>query len=267
MTRIHTVIFDWAGTTVDFGSLSPVSAFREAFRREGIEVTEEETRAPMGMLKIDHIRTMLAMPAVAERWAKAHGGRKPEEVDVQAVYARFEPSLMAVLDQHCDLKPGLLEAQAALRARGIAIGSTTGFTNHMMEVVRSEAEKAGYQPDVVLTAEAVGGFGRPFPYMIFENMRRLQTPSVRAALKVGDTVSDMKEARSAGVRAVGVLEGSSVMGLSREEWCALDEAGREAARTQAAQTFWAAGADFVIANLYELPALIEAVEAREAQMS
>ena len=51
MSRIECVIFDWAGTTVDFGSLSPVSAFREAFRSFCVEVTEEETRAPMGMLK------------------------------------------------------------------------------------------------------------------------------------------------------------------------------------------------------------------------
>ena len=41
MARIEAVIFDWAGTTVDFGSLSPVGAFMEAFRRAGVEVTEE----------------------------------------------------------------------------------------------------------------------------------------------------------------------------------------------------------------------------------
>ena len=60
--RVSCVVFDWAGTTIDFGSVAPVSAFREAFRQYGIEVSEEETRAPMGMLKIDHIRTMLAAP-------------------------------------------------------------------------------------------------------------------------------------------------------------------------------------------------------------
>ena len=47
MNRIKGVIFDWAGTTVDFGCTSPVSAFKEAFRRAGIDVTDEEVRAPM----------------------------------------------------------------------------------------------------------------------------------------------------------------------------------------------------------------------------
>ena len=48
---IQGVIFDWAGTTVDFGCFAPVSAFVEAFRKAGIDVTLEETRAPMGKLK------------------------------------------------------------------------------------------------------------------------------------------------------------------------------------------------------------------------
>ncbi len=263
MQKIEAVIFDWAGTTVDFGSLSPVSAFREAFRMNGIEVTDEETRAPMGMLKIDHIRTMLAMPAVAERWTKAHG-RAPQEADAQAVYAVFEPALMKVLDRHCDLKPGLEACVGALRERGIRIGSTTGFTSEMMKIVSAEAAKAGYAPDEIVTADQVGGFGRPYPYMIFENMRRLKVSSVDAVLKVGDTVSDIREAIAAGVTPVGVIEGSSVMGLSRAEWDALGEAEKNARREAAAEVFWRAGARYVIGRLSALPALVDAVNASRA---
>ena len=72
MAKIEAVIFDWAGTTVDFGSTSPVSAFMEAFRRAGIEVSDEETRAPMGLLKRDHIRTMLRMPRIAALWKEKY---------------------------------------------------------------------------------------------------------------------------------------------------------------------------------------------------
>ena len=55
---IKAVIFDWAGTTVDYGCFAPVQAFMETFKAAGVEPTMEETRKPMGMLKIDHIRTM-----------------------------------------------------------------------------------------------------------------------------------------------------------------------------------------------------------------
>lgn len=48
---IKTVIFDWAGTTVDFGCMAPVHAFRNAFLEKGIQLTDKEIREPMGKLK------------------------------------------------------------------------------------------------------------------------------------------------------------------------------------------------------------------------
>lgn len=69
---LDAVIFDWAGTTVDFGSMSPVAAFMEAFKSYGIEVTEEETRMPMGMLKREHIKTMLNMPRIAKAFSQKY---------------------------------------------------------------------------------------------------------------------------------------------------------------------------------------------------
>ena len=262
MPKIEAVIFDWAGTTVDFGSASPVSAFMEAFRRAGVEVTDEETRAPMGLLKRDHIRTMLRMPRIEKAWQE-HYNRAPNADDVEALYADFEPALMAVLPQHCDIKPGVLEAVAALREKGIKIGSTTGFTSSMMEVVAPEAAKAGYQPDMLVTADDINGFGRPWPYMVFENMRRLGLQDVRRIVKVGDTVSDMREGKNAGLITVGVVEGSSVIGLDSTSWDKLSDMERFSLRKKARETFFANGADFVIDTMSELPGLIEAIEQGE----
>lgn len=90
---IQGVIFDWAGTTVDFGCFAPVSAFVEAFRKAGIDVTLEETRAPMGKLKIEHIRTMLAMPAVKARQSAGDGLRK------KAMRSRFITTLSRLCSQ------------------------------------------------------------------------------------------------------------------------------------------------------------------------
>ena len=258
---IKGVVFDWAGTTVDFGCFAPVAAFREAFRKAGVEVTLEETRAPMGMLKIDHIRTMLAMPAVKARWESVHG-RAPTDADAQAIYRDFEPALFSVLEQHCEVKPGLLEAIADLRAQNLRIGSTTGYTKKMMAVVERIAREEGYAPEVVATAEDVGGFGRPWPFMVFKNMRELELSAVRAVVKVGDTVSDIREGVAAGVWSVGVVDGSSVMGLTRAEFEALPAQAREAERLRVRRVFEEAGADAVINDLTELPALIERLDER-----
>lgn len=259
MKHIDAVIFDWAGTTVDFGSTSPVSAFTEAFRRAGVAVTGDEVRAPMGLLKRDHIRTMLAMPRIAQLWNEVHG-RAPNQDDVERVYADFEPALFAVLPKHCDIKPGVLETMNFLRTNGIKIGSTTGFTSAMMAVVVPGAKEGGYTPDSIVTADDVGGFGRPWPYMVFENMRRLGVGDVRKVVKVGDTTSDMAEAKNAGCIAVGVLEGSSMIGLDRASWDQLSEAQKTEKIKAAREVFYAAGADFVITDMNELPKLLSDIE-------
>ena len=84
MSKIKAVIFDWAGTTVDFGCFAPVAAFMESFKKHDIEVTEEETRKPMGMLKIDHIRTMLKMSRIAALWQEKYG-REANDEDALAI--------------------------------------------------------------------------------------------------------------------------------------------------------------------------------------
>lgn len=262
MAKIQAVILDWAGTAVDFGSTSPMSAFKEAFRRAGVEVTDDETRAPMGLLKRDHFRTMLAMPRIAACWKEKYG-REANSDDVEKIYADFEPALMAVLPRHCDLKPGLLDAVKFWRDNDVKIGSTTGFTTSMMEVVTREAARAGYSPDTFVTADDTGGFGRPWPYMVFENMRRLQLADVRRIVKIGDTMSDIREGKNAGLITVGVTEGSSQIGLDRASWDALSLEEQYKLRKKAREEFFNAGADYVIGSLNEVPMLFEELNNRK----
>lgn len=123
---IEAVVFDWAGTTVDYGCFAPVQAFMEAFAHFGIEVTMEETRNPMGMLKIEHIRTMLQMERIAKLWADKYG-RSANDEDVRAIYEQFEPKLFSILHRYSSPKPFVLDAVAELRRMGMKIGSTTGI--------------------------------------------------------------------------------------------------------------------------------------------
>ncbi len=252
---IEAVIFDWAGTTVDYGCFAPVQAFREAFRHFGVDVTMEETRKPMGMLKRDHIRTMLHMERIAAAWEQAQG-KPADDAAVDAIYAQFEPKLFSILDQFAGMKPYALETVEVLRKMGLKIGSTTGYTDAMMAVVVPEAARQGYVPDCWFSPDAVGGMGRPYPYMIFENMKALGVSDVRHVVKVGDTVSDIKEGIQAGVWSVGVLEGSSELGLSEAEFESMSDHAQEEVCRKTESTFRNAGAHFVIRNLSELPALL-----------
>ena len=53
---IDAVIFDWAGTIVDFGSFAPTQVLVDAFAAAGVAITLDEARGPMGLAKRDHSR-------------------------------------------------------------------------------------------------------------------------------------------------------------------------------------------------------------------
>ena len=44
---IKLVIFDWAGTTIDYGCYAPAVVFIEVFKRRGVEITMEQARKPI----------------------------------------------------------------------------------------------------------------------------------------------------------------------------------------------------------------------------
>lgn len=70
---IQAVLFDWAGTTVDYGSRAPVQVFVEINHRLGIEITEAEARGPMGQAKRQHIASVLALPRISQPWKEKFG--------------------------------------------------------------------------------------------------------------------------------------------------------------------------------------------------
>ena len=91
---------------------------------------------------------------------------------------------MSILDRFAQPKPYVLEVVKELRARGIKIGSTTGYTDDMMAVVVPKAKEAGYEPDTWFSPDSVGHVGRPYPYMIFQNMEALHVSSVEHVVKL-----------------------------------------------------------------------------------
>lgn len=249
--NLEAVIFDWAGTTVDFGCIAPVASFRDAFLEYGIEVTEEEIRKPMGMLKIDHIREMLKMDRINELWEEKYN-RSWSEEDVEEIYKISEKKILENVANHSELKPHLLEAVELLRSNGIKIGSTTGYTDEMMEIVTRVAGEEGYKPDFFVTPNSVENHGRPYPFMIYENMKALEVTSAKNVVKVGDTISDIKEGKNAGIIAIGITDGSSLMGLNKEKFDGLSEEEKEIRREEVRKKYKEAGADIVIKDLSEL---------------
>ena len=89
--RIQAVILDWAGTTMDYGCMAPAVVFVEVYKRQGVPITMEEARAPMGAHKRVHIERISQLDGVRRRWQEVHG-RPPSDADVDLLYTKvFQP--------------------------------------------------------------------------------------------------------------------------------------------------------------------------------
>jgi phosphonoacetaldehyde hydrolase len=254
------VIFDWAGTAVDHGSLAPLAPFVRAFAARGVEVTSDEARGPMGLGKRDHIRELLKLPAVASRWRERHGGDATEN-DVDDLYRRFVPLQLEVIDEFSEVVPGLLDCVGELRGRGVAVGATTGYFREAAERVYRRAAEQGYRPDHCVCAEEVPA-GRPAPWMVFRVMEALGVYPPSAVVKVGDTAPDIGEGLAAGAWSVGVVRSSSEVGCTAREWAALPPAEQQRRAAACRAPLLAAGAHAVIDTLAELPAVLDDFDAR-----
>lgn len=251
---------DWAGTAIDFGCFAPLGAFLKMFGEWGIDITYAQAREPMGMLKIDHIRAILAMPEVSEKFRQAQG-RDWTIDDIQAMNTVFEKHLFSSLTEFTDPILNVISTLAGLREQGIKIGSTTGYTAAMMEVVRPAAAAKGYAVDNLVTPDGLPG-GRPAPYMVYQNMIDLGIDSVDCVVKVGDTIADIREGLNAKCWSVGIVTGSNELGLTQAEYDAMPEAQLDALKKEVFRKMSAVGAHFVLDNMTELPACIAEINAR-----
>ncbi|MDQ6420658.1 phosphonoacetaldehyde hydrolase [Paenibacillus sp. LHD-117] len=257
---IKAVIMDWAGTMVDYGSFAPVEAFRRLFRERGIEASHRAIRKPMGRMKKDHLRDICAEPDVAAAWLERYG-QAPTESDIDEMYEAFEPMLMSIVHEFAEPVPGAVELADRLRGQGIKIGTTTGYTRPMLDLILPEAAKLGYTPDSTVTPDEAAA-GRPEPWMVYRNAEKLGLFPMESYVKVGDTEADMQEGRNAGVWTVGVVFGGNEVGLSLAEYEMLSEGEKEKTYVEISERLTKAGAHFIIREIGELDRIIAHINNR-----
>lgn len=251
---LQAILLDWAGTTVDYGSRAPAQVFLEIFRRRGVEITEAEARGPMGRSKREHIATVAALPRVSALWNQKYG-HEPCDADVQAMYDDFLPLQKKVLARGSDVIPGVPAAIAACRELGLKIGSTTGYTRELMEVVAPLAAQQGYSPDVIVCSDDVSA-GRPAPWMNFRAAEHLGAFPMSSVLVVDDTPVGIEAGRNAGAITVAVTLTGNSLGLTESEVAALSADDLKSRLAVIERQFRDVGADFVVGSVAEIPELI-----------
>jgi phosphonoacetaldehyde hydrolase len=252
--RFDLVIFDWAGTMVDFGCEAPVMALIEAFAAEGISIDAPIARRDMGKSKVDHVRALLAVSSVADAW-RTRFGRASEVSDVERLMARLGPLMRRRAEEASELIPGALETVQRLRSAGLKIASSTGYTRDMMEPVLARAAAQGYAPEhLVCSGETPAG--RPTPLMIYKACAELGVWPLSRVVKVDDAEAGVAEGKAAGAFTVGVAASGNAVGLSLAAFRGLTASERASRLDVARKSLLNAGANLVIDSVAGLvPAL------------
>lgn len=213
--RLQAVVLDWAGTAVDYGCLGPVQVIVAAFQRFGISISAEDVRQFMGLMKKEHIRRICELPAVSARWKEKYGWH-PGASDIEDIYLETKRLMFSSLANFAEPIPGLLDFSQEIRSRGIRIGSSTGYTRSMMDVLVPAAMQKGYLPDAVICSSDVPA-GRPYPWMCYLNAIQLNVYPMSTLVKIGDSISDILEGRNAGMWTIGLTQSGNELGLTEEE--------------------------------------------------
>lgn len=256
LKNIKAVIFDWAGTIIDYGCIAPTQVFIDVFRRRDILLSTDEARTPMGLAKKDHVRELFMLDTVQKQWI-AEFGRTPSETDIEEIYAELEPALAMIVKNYSVPIPGAVELIDRLKKEGVKVGTTTGYVSEMMNDLLPIAFSNGLRPDSVVNSSDVLA-GRPAPWMIYRNCEKMNVFLLSQMVKIGDTVADIQEGINAGMWTIGLTKSGNEVGLSAEDVEKADHIWLMEKIAFAGKKLLNAGADYVAEGVWDCwPILVE----------
>ena len=263
--KIKAMVLDWSGTLADAYVIAPAVVFVEVFKSQGVEISMEEARGPMGLRKDIHIQKLTEDPVIAARWEKIKG-KPPTQADVDEMYAEFVPAQLACLPKYTALLPGVKQAINGLQKQGIKVGVSTGFSRAMVDVLLKDVIAQGITPDATVAGDEVENGARPAPHMVFKNLDLLNISDVKSVVKCDDTISGVGEAINAGCWGVGLVRYSNYMNINTlDEEATLPDAEIQRRMAHTRKILEQSGAHYVIDSLVELPAVIDDINARLAR--
>jgi len=265
MGKLKAAILDWSGTTADAHVIAPAKVFKDVFEKHKVPISMQEARLPMGLRKDLHIQKILEIPDVKNRWREIKG-YNPTVEDEKLLFADFVPMQLACLSNYTTLLPGTVETVNTLKNEyKLKIGSTTGFTKVMVDILLKDAEQQGYTPDFSVAGDEVEndmGF-RPAPFMIYKNLVNLGVFPIQSVIKVDDTIGGVGEGLSAGCWSVGICGLSNYTDIdSIEEWDQLSDAEKTQRVDRSREILLTSGAHYVVDYITDLPDVVNDINNR-----
>lgn len=261
-SAVEAVIFDWAGTIVDFGSFAPTTIFVEAFKTEyDFDISLAEARVPMGLGKWDHIQAVGQLDSVKQRWYEKFGQAMLDK-DIDLIYNRFIPLQKAKVVDHVEPILNAVNVVNDLKKQGIKIGSCSGYPRAVMDILIPAAAEHGYQPDCVVATDDLTHGGRPAPHMVLKNVIELGVGNVKNCIKVDDSTPGIDEGHNAGMWTVGLLLSGNEAGLTAQQFQDACPQTLDNARNKARLVMEKSNPHFLIDTINDLPGVISEIEMR-----
>lgn len=202
MLRVKAVLFDFDGTLVD--SLPEIyGGVAKAVRSFGLEPPgKEEVAAMIGR----------GVTVLSERVCERLGRGDPDLC--RAMLERILDCWAETNGRNIVFFPGILEAIADLRAKGVKTALVTNKQRSLTLAFLKERSAEGYFDAVVAGDDCE--HNKPAPDMLFKALRDLGCDASEAVM-VGDSRNDALAARAAGVTAALVETGYNE-GVGIAEW-------------------------------------------------
>ncbi|MFD4404002.1 phosphonatase-like hydrolase [Nocardia sp. NPDC058499] len=219
---IALAVLDMAGTTVaDDGAV--IAAFDDAATAVGLPATGPER---------DHARRYV-LDTMGQSKIVVFRALFGSEHKAAEANAAFESAYERYVDEGAITPiPGAAEAIAKLRAGGIKVALTTGFSRSTQRRILTSLDWTEVADLVLAPADA--GRGRPYPDLVLTALLRAEVDDVRRVAVVGDTASDI----TSGLRAGAAIVAGTLTGAHN------------------AQTLREAGATHLLDTVAELPDLL-----------
>lgn len=195
---IRLAVLDMAGTTVRDGGVVEQS-FVAALSAMGFDPDSDEMRA-----HLDYVRRTMGQSKITV-FRSVFGG---DEARAQEANRGFEAAFDAAIGRgEVEPLPGAEATLDALRARGIKICLTTGFSAGTRDLLM---DVLGWSALVDLSLSPGDSVrGRPYPDLVLHALMRLELDAVQEVVVAGDTTSDLIAGTAAGATVVaGVLTGA-----------------------------------------------------------
>ena len=252
--KLDAVIFDLAGTIIDFGSLATIDAMKEVFKKRQIKISTEIIKKHMGIKKIDHIKKI-----TLHQKFKKEGNRLQRrnftKKDLNSVSKDFDKSLVEKVKMKLNVIPNAKKIFRILRKKNILIGSTTGYPKRIIRLIKPFLKKRNILPKEIISVEDVKK-GRPSAQMCNKILKKLKIKNPKNCLKIDDSFSGISEGKNAKMLTAGLIFTGIQIGMSKKRLGKISINEKIKKRKLISKEFKKLGCDFIFDDLYGLTKII-----------